>query len=894
MKQRLITLLAMIVTVAIASEAGAADLYRGPYANRASDKKKDVKKDAGKDSKEKPFSEMTKDKVAIEGLFSFYRDTTDNSMLMSIKPDQIGPIYLCSETRSGAEGAFFDNASQTQAFPFYFKKVGKKILLMEKNLRYRADSTTALSRAVSRGISDALVASAEIKSKPQDSTNSILIDPADFFIRDAENVGYGLGQQAQLGISFDKGNSWFETIKSFPENTEIDVRLHFKTSKPVAADAMQNPYSFFHIYHYSLSTLPNTDYVPRLADDRVGHFVTVFQDYSTLDTVTPWVRLVERWNLKKKFPDSAMSEPVEPIVYWVENTVPVEYRDAVKEGIEFWNKSYEKIGFRNAIMAKQMPDTADWDPADSRYSTVRWMLQPGGTYAVGPSRTNPFTGQIYDADVRIGADFMRAMFNDVTYELKPIAFDGRLFVEANEFGDKPVSSRNCNYGASSVREAMFGLSALLANTGDLANKDSLTRQYVHEYLVELVAHEVGHTLGFRHNFKASTIHSLAELDDINITSKKGTVGTVMEYAPANIGLPGGGQGNFFSPVPGPYDDWAIEYAYSDFGAKTASEELPKLQAIASKASQPELAYGTDEDNFGNTSKAIDPTCLLWDQGDDVLAYCERKLALTRNVMKNAITKAEKPGSSYQEVLRVFSPAMSGYFLSSVYSARQIGGIYHFRDHAGDPGGRLPFKPVPAAIQKKALALLKENIFSANSFDFSPELLNKLQPNRLPDFQWTQYSVSQIDYPVHSTVLGIQNTAFSSLYSGYTLNRLMDIQERIGTTDEKFTMYDLFTELRRSIWSELSGGANINSFRRQLQMLHIQYLSTIYLSAGNLFPTDAKTLAANDLDIIEESSRTAIGGGTLDGMSRAHLNQVIKQIQAAKNARRDFARPLGSN
>ncbi|MEK7775663.1 MAG: DUF5117 domain-containing protein, partial [Candidatus Zixiibacteriota bacterium] len=200
MKNRLVALLALMLTVVIVSEAGSTDLYRGPYAKRATDKKTDSKKDASKDAKEKPFAELIKDRVAVEGLFAFYRDTTDNSILMSIKPDQMGPIYLCSETRSAAEGAFFDNASQTNDFPFYFKKVGKKILLMEKNLRYRADSTTALSRAVSRGVSDALVASAEIKSRPQDSTNAILVDPSDFFIRDAENVAYGLGQQAQTGI----------------------------------------------------------------------------------------------------------------------------------------------------------------------------------------------------------------------------------------------------------------------------------------------------------------------------------------------------------------------------------------------------------------------------------------------------------------------------------------------------------------------------------------------------------------------------------------------------------------------------------------------------------------------------------------------------------------------
>ncbi len=211
---------------------------------------------------EKPFKELIKDRVAIPGLFTFYRDTLTNTMFMSIKPSQLDKIYLMGETVSKAEGAFFDNGSMGETSPVYFKKVGKKIMFMEKNLRLRADSSSALSKAVASGLSDHLIVSVKIESKPDDSTKAILIDPANLFIRDADNVGYFLGTRAQLGIMLDRDNSYFGTVKSFPENSEIDVQLSYRTSKPVDAPTMQNPYSFFHTYHYSLTNLPESDYVP--------------------------------------------------------------------------------------------------------------------------------------------------------------------------------------------------------------------------------------------------------------------------------------------------------------------------------------------------------------------------------------------------------------------------------------------------------------------------------------------------------------------------------------------------------------------------------------------------------------------------------------------------------
>jgi hypothetical protein len=853
--------------------------------------KKTAKKPKKKEA-EKPFNELIKDKVVIEGLFTFYLDTTDNSMLMAIKPEQFGPIYLCGETRTQAEGAFFDNGSMGRSFPFYFKRVGKKVFMMEKNLRFRADSSSALSKAVPRGITDHLFASTKIKSKPHDSTGAILVNPADFFIRDVDNIGYLLGRVFKAGFSFDKNNSYFVQVKSFPHNTEIDVKVHYKSSKPFSASTMQDPYSMFHTYHYSLSTLPETDYVPRIADDRVGHFLTMYQDYTTLDKETPYVRYIQRWHLKKKNPDARMSLPVEPIVFWVENTVPPEYRDAVAEGIEFWNPAFERIGFRNAIIAKQMPDTATWDPADVRYNTVRWIVQPGGTYAVGPSHANPYTGQIYDADVRICADFIRYMFTNMEYFIQPLSFEGESGLENDPFHLDSLlyPPYFCNYGSESAKEAAFGLAYLLSND-DFADKDSLTKEYVHAYIVELVAHEIGHTLGFRHNFKASTIYTLDQINDPTFTRENSMVGTVMDYNPPNIAGPGKKQGEFYASVPGPYDEWVVEYAYSDFGAKTPEEELPKLREIASRAPQPELAYGTDEDAFGNSPKSIDPMCNLFDLGTDPIAYCEHKVKLTNELWRNSLDKFEKPGEGYQKVLRAFQMGWRSYYESVRYAAKFIGGIYHHRDHVGDPGGRIPFEPVPALEQRRAMAFLRDKIFAPDAFDLPAEILNKLQPERFPDFNWSVYSMPQIDYPIHAYALNVQNSALYMLYSPYILGRLVNNQERYAEGQERYTIYDMFTDVRRAIWSEVVGPKNVNSFRRQLQLLHLNKIIGIYLSSSYAYPFDARILAANDLDILEDAVKKALKSSAINGMTRAHFKEVLRQIAAAKGAKRSFARSL---
>jgi hypothetical protein len=444
--------------------------------------------------KEKSFAELTKDKVKIEGLFTFYHDTTDNSMLMEIKPEQFDQVYLCGMAVLHGDGAFVEGSRMFGTIPSYFHRVAKNVMFMEKNLRVRADSATTMFGAVEAGISDGLIASTPIKSKPHDSTGAILVDPKPLFVRDALNISYYIGQVGKTGFRIDAKNSYFGDIKSFEQNTEIDVNLHFASSKPASAIALQNPYSFFHTFRYSLATLPETDFVPRYADDRIGHFLTMYQDYSQLDTQTPYVRYINRWNLKKKNPGARVSEPVEPIVFWIENTVPQEYRQAIAEGIEFWQPAYEAIGFRNAIIARQMPDTAEWDPADSRYSTIRWLVAKNYPYtAIGTSRANPLTGQIYDADIGFVSDAIRSLYRRIDRQVRPVSAAIGNFEEYDPFGEiaefeaKHHEPHGCGMSQAAF-EAAFGLTYLETAVGDLEDKDELTKEFVNAFLGTILAH----------------------------------------------------------------------------------------------------------------------------------------------------------------------------------------------------------------------------------------------------------------------------------------------------------------------------------------------------------------------------------------------------------------------
>ncbi len=832
---------------------------------------------------EPKFEDVIEGYDKIEGLFTLYQNVKEGKVYMEIRQEQFGPTYLCNITRQSGDAQLFDSGAMLGEFPFFIKIVGKKVQFIQKNVAFRASPDAALNRAIEKDFSNSIWASAKIVSQPHPDMGSILVDAAEIFLSDYTNVGYYSGQ-AKMSYSFDKGDSYFSELKSFPMNTEIEVTLHYKSSKPLPVFTLPDSRSMLHRYHYSLSSLPETDYKPRMADDRIGHFVTMYQDYSSVLDDSPYKRYITRWQLEKSEPKYKVSKARQPIVFWLENTIPVEYRDAVKEGILLWNRAFEKIGIQDAIEVRQMPDDADWDPADVRYNTIRWIIQPGGGYAVGPSRANPFTGQIYDADVRVSADFVRFYYREFGEFVTPLSWQNMSTDElwpgdqASPQIPDELRPYQCTYAQGLTNQLGFGWSFLTAQ-GMIDDSPENLKKYIHDGIVALIVHEVGHTLGLRHNFKASSTVPLNELSDDKFTAQEGISGSVMDYTPVNLAKKGNSRGSYFQTTLGPYDYWAIEYAYKPLDPDSKESEKAMLEKIAEKVADPRLQYGTDEDALGYSTRGMDPDCNIFDLGSDPIEYYSQRTDMAQELWKTIPQKFDVKGEKYEKYRLVFNQGLTEYALAAATIPKYIGGIHIFRDHIGDPDGRPPFEVVPAREQRKALKFLTDKIFAEDAFHFSPDLLNKLAVDRMPDFENTIWRMLRTDYPIHGIVQVIQASAMLRLFDPLVLQRVQDNEIRFPEGNDVFTMAELFESVRKAVWKEVAEGRNVNSFRRELQRMHLYVLNTLVVNSPSILPHDAITLARADLVQIQDQIGKALASDKLDVYTRAHLEETQAKIAA---------------
>src|SRR5687767_2428807 len=434
----------LIVIFGAAGQAGLASQTPPSGANQPSAAADSQKPDAGDTRKpeapaEKPFSELVNGAKAIDGLLRLYH--TDEKVYLELRPDQFDKIYMVSLTcESGIGERGFYAAQMCGEMPVRFHKQAKNVQLVAQNTRFRAADSTAFHRAMDRSFSDSILGSTKVESLPHPERNSVMIDLGALLLTDLPMQAYMLEAAFRIPYRFDARNSYFVAIKGFEKNVEIGTVAHYAAERPPlppllppGAPAPRTPppprnlpdvRSMIFSFRYSISELPSTPgFRPRPADDRVGHFFAAADDFTSDSTYTPTQRYITRWHLEKQDPAAPMSRPTRPIVFWMENTIPAKYREAVRQGALLWNKAFEKIGLQDAIVVNQQPDNADWDPADVRYNTIRWFAATDAGFAIGPSRANPLTGELYDADISFSDGILRSVRGAMPELIGPLSWE---------------------------------------------------------------------------------------------------------------------------------------------------------------------------------------------------------------------------------------------------------------------------------------------------------------------------------------------------------------------------------------------------------------------------------------------------------------------------------------
>jgi hypothetical protein len=445
-------------------------------------------------------------------------------------------------------------------------------------------------------------------------------------------------------------------------------------------------------------------------------------------------------------------------------------------------------------------------------------------------------------------------------------------------------------------------------------KDELPEEFVSQAIKEIVMHEVGHSLGLRHNFKASTMLTADQLHDTSITHVKGLVGSVMEYSPVNIAPKGKKQGDYYTTTIGPYDYWAIEYAYKIVDG----DETTELAKIASRAPEHDLAYATDEDSFLNE----DPYVNRWDLGSDPCEFAKGRIALASELFKDLDRRVVKDGESWSRTRRAFGVLLEQWGDAATLASQYVGGQSVSRDHKADKNARDPIVPIPGDKQRGCLKFLVEAILSDQSFQFSPTLLRRLGTERWSHWGSDSLAGSSADISVLERILGIQRIALGHCLSGDTLARLENQQLQANPDSKPLRMEEVFRALTDGVWSDLERLGNakagngtkaaVTTIRRNLQREYLRRLGAMVLGIGSgtsplndqfnyvvfirgggtTIPADARALArlhlkeiASRINRVLESKQLAV-----DDTTRAHLEECQHRIAKVLEANLDVREP----
>ncbi len=855
-------------------------------------------------SKPKAFADVVKDATEEAGFFTTWRK--DDKVWLEI-PEAMWErpfFFSVNVTHSIGDAGLHGNqmggflAAGGGQYLASFRRLGATgVQLIARNTAHTAAEQSPARRMVERAFSDSLIGNATVVSASHPERKSVLIEVNTLLINDFPMAAQQLEQTYRQPYAFDAKNSSIEKVRNSGTETGFNVRGHYQLSRLSLPPPVPNPSapsprfpttlpdvrSLFMGYYYGFSQLP-APMRPRVSDPRVGYFATGISDFTDPNQREVKTRYVNRWRLERKDPTAAMSEPVEPITFWLDRNIPVLYRPAVTAGILEWNKAFEKIGFRNAVVAKQQQDGDEFDIAATRYASVGWVAAndiPFG--AQGPSKVDPRTGEILDADIVVSESNFRLFSGRLRED--PLPPVGTSAVPAiSGMGGRTRRDRNfCSYADSKLAETAFALDLLIAR-GEIGAGSPEAQQVVMDAIKDTIIHEVGHTLGLRHNFRASMSVTPEQLSDPKFGAETGISSSVMDYNPLNIALKGERQGQYSMITVGPYDIWAIEYGYKQTTPETEAVELAKTLA---RSREPALAYATDEDaGLDSSLEGIDPETNRSDLGSDPLAFYEKRFAIVRELWDRWQSKPLPEGTRGDVLRRNFNRGFLIIGEASELAAKYVGGVSVLRDSATT--GRQALTPVDAAKQRRALALLTRNLFEVNSFNFKPEFLGKLTPDFEARYDAVEedvpgVAIPALDFPVASRVLALQRAALGQLMRDSVATRVANAPEKLADPSKALSLSELYGTLQKAVWSELASGAKISPMRRNLQREHVHMLAEAVARPSRRMPADARSLQREYSVELLALLKKAAGKSGNSIEVRAHLNESIALLDAALKA-----------
>jgi hypothetical protein len=850
----------------------------------------------------RPFAEIVKDAKRTDGLFPIWQK--DDRTWVEIPADMLDkPFFLAINLSRGiGQNLMFAGMMGDRGWGIggeyvaEFRRVGNNVQLIARNTTFFARPGSPEERAVRRSFSDSLLAAAPLAAAPHPERKALLVDANTLLMADIPRASAWIETTYRNSFGFEARNSFFESVKTDADRTVFDVTAHYSQARipvppppptvPGATPApfypppsvIEDPRSLFLGFLYVFSKLPERPMAPRLADARIGHFTTTRVDFSDESRLSPVRFYVQRWRLEKKDPAAALSEPVKPITFWLGNEIPEKHRAPIREGILEWNKAFERIGFKDAIVVKQQPDDATFDLGETQYASIRWMTTANPAFgAIGPTQVDPRSGEILDADIGWDASQtrnVRALRTEGVVSYQPMYDEATGDLRVGAVG---ADGKLCTYREQATREVGFAL-ALLEARGELDPDGPEADKLVADFLKDVTMHEVGHTLGLRHNFRASIVATQRQISDRAYAAKNGLTGSVMEYTPVNLALKGEPQGAYFTPTLGAYDYWAVEYAYRPLDPASEKAELAR---IAARSTERELAFATDED----VRFAIDPLVNHMDLGADPLAFYTRRVKLSQELWVRLEQRQLAPGESYAVLRRRFLLGFNQLGEAMGLAAKYVGGAELTNDAAG--ATRLPITPVSAKEQRQAMKIINDGLLRSDAFRVSPEFLRKLSADRLTRAEIAIANPAAaggtVELALSERVLTVQRDVLNRLMSPVVARRVVEANAQAKKGTDVFRLSELYGTLQVSIWEEARLGVEADPIRRNLQREHLRRVSGVILGPSAAYPADARSLMRANARQLQGWLVAAAAKPGLSAETRAHYVEAAETLAEALKA-----------